>query len=191
MEQSKKLRCMVRQPSVGFAAMAILASGGFAASVFAVGAAGSVTRHTTNKSITTSKVVISTAKNAKLGTILVDGKTLYILAPSKTACTSACLKIWPAITLPKGVKKAVAGNGVNAAKLGTVKRLNGAIQVTYFGKALYWFVGDQAAGQVHGNITDKWGKWSTYVTFKPKTVSTATTSGSTVTTTAGSGGIAF
>ena len=185
MEQSKQSRGSGHWLSVASCAIGILASGAITASVLGAGAAGAVTRHTT------PKVVISTAKNAKLGTILVDNRTIYTLAPSRTACTQACLKIWPAITLPRGVKRATAGNGVNAAKLGSFRRSNGEIQVTYFGKALYWFVGDRAAGQVHGNITDKWGKWSTFVTVKPKTVSTSSTSGSTVTTTAGSGGIAF
>ncbi len=185
MEQSNEMRGSGHWPLVASVAAALLASGAMTASAFGVGAASAATRRTV------AKVVISTAKNAKLGTILVDGRTIYTLVPSKTACTQACLKIWPAITLPRGVKRATAGPGVNAKKLGSVRRSNGAIQVTYFGRPLYWFVGDRAAGQVHGNITDKWGKWSTFVTVKAKTVSTSPTSGSTVTTTAGSGGIAF
>ena len=39
--------------------------------------------------------------------------------------------------------------------------------MTYAGKPLYWFSGDTAAGQVHGNVTDTWGKWSAVVTAKP------------------------
>ena len=48
------------------------------------------------------------------------------------------------------MNKATAGTGVSAAKLGTIKVAGGALQVTYSGKALYWFFGDKAAGQVKG-----------------------------------------
>ena len=111
--------------------------------------------------------MISALKTKKFGTVLVSGKTLYTLKPSSTACNAACQKIWPEVLLPKGVTKATAGPGVNAAKLGTVKGAGGALQVTYSGKALYWFVGDKAPGQVNGNVTDTWGTWSDVATVKP------------------------
>ncbi len=132
---------------------------------------------------TTKGVVISTANNSKYGTILVSGKTLYTLKPSSIACTASCLKIWPEVLLPKGVKKATAGTGVSAAKLGTVKRAGGVLQVTYSGKALYWFFKDTAAGQVKGVGTDTWGQWSVVVIKK-----LSSGSGSTTTTTSPSGG---
>jgi predicted lipoprotein with Yx(FWY)xxD motif len=161
-------------------ATAALAIGGLSASFFAAGIAGAATG---------SSVVISTSKSAKLGTILVSGTTLYTLKASKTACTAQCLTFWPAVMLPKGMTKATAGKGVNAAKLGTVKRAGGALQVTYGGKALYLFTGDKAAGQVNGNITDTWGKWSSIVTAKP--APSASGSGVTATTSPSSGGAAF
>ena len=63
---------------------------------------------------------------------------------------------------------------MSAAKLGTVKVAGGALQVTYSGKALYWFIGDKAPGQVNGNVTDTWGKWSDVATVKPATTPTST-----------------
>ena len=113
----------------------------------------------------------------------VSGRTVYTLKPSSTACTTACLKVWPEVLLPKGVNKATAGTGVNATKLGTVKHAGGALQVTYSGKALYWFFKDTAAGQVKGVGTDTWGQWSVVVIKKP-----SSGSGSTTTTTSPSGG---
>jgi predicted lipoprotein with Yx(FWY)xxD motif len=71
---------------------------------------------------------------------------------------------------------------VSSSKLGTVTRAGGVRQVTYGGKPLYWFVGDTGPGQVHGDITDTWGKWTAVVTAKAK---------STTASTAGSGGTAF
>jgi predicted lipoprotein with Yx(FWY)xxD motif len=121
------------------------------------------------------RVVISTFKSAKVGTILSDGRTLYTLVPSSSACTAACHKIWIPVLLPRGVTKATAGAGVNAAKLG-VKAVAGGRQVTYGGKALFWFFEDKAAGQVNGNVTDVWGKWIDVVLVKPASKPTTTTS---------------
>ncbi len=131
-------------------------------------------------------VVISTSKNATYGTILVSGNTVYTLRPSSVACTAACLKVWPEVLLAKGVSRAVAGQGVKAASLGSVARPGGLRQVTYNGKALYWFYKDKAPGQVKGNATDKWGKWSVVVTVKPPGSGTTTTTGN-----PGTGGTAF
>ena len=57
------------------------------------------------------------------------------------------------------------------------------------GKRLYWFVDDTAPGQVNGNITDKWGKWSVVVLAKP--AHSTLNSGGTPTSSAGTGGVSF
>jgi predicted lipoprotein with Yx(FWY)xxD motif len=174
-------RGITRGVLVGRVAAGAIAVGGVSIGAFAISSAGAMT-NSASKS-----VVISTVKNAKLGTILVSGKTVYTLKASKTGCTSQCLKYWPEVTLPKGVKKATAGKGVAASKLGSVMRSGGVRQVTYSGKALYWFKGDTAAGQVHGNgAKDSWGTWSVVVTVKP-----ASTGSSTTTTTTPSGGYGY
>ena len=139
-----------------------LAGAALSSSLIIGGIAGAVSSHKAKH------VVVSTTITAKYGTILVSGKTVYILkSASKVACTAQCLKIWPALLLSKGVTKPTAGAGVNAASLGTVRHRSGSRQVTYAGKPLYWFIGDTAPGQVHGNITDKWGAWTVVVTLKP------------------------
>ena len=139
---------------------------------------GAATSHTA------TRMVISTAKTTKYGTILVSGHTLYTLKPAGASCTTSCQKFWPEVLLPKGVVKATAGPGVSAAKLGTVKRAGGRLQVTYAGRALYWFSLDTSPGQVKGNITDTWGTWRVYATVKPVTAGTTTTS-------PGGGGVGF
>ena len=178
MDQSTRHRMTILGGPVGRLAVAALALGGLSATLLGVDTAGATTDGA-------KSVVVSTAKSAKFGTILVSGTTLYTLKPSKTACTAACLKVWPALVLPKGQTKATAGSGVSASKLGTVTRSGGVHQVTYNGKALYWFSGDSGAGQVNGNLTDEWGKWADVVTKK------GSSSGSSTATTAGSGGTAF
>jgi predicted lipoprotein with Yx(FWY)xxD motif len=160
MEQVTRPRRTLSRVSVGAAAAALALGVGVSSVAFA-DAAGASTTHKAKS------LVIATAKNPTFGTILVSGNTVYTVKASKTACKSQCIKFWPEVLLPKGVKKAKAGAGVNASKLGTVKRSGGALQVTYGGKALYWFVLDTGPGQVHGNLTNTWGKWSVVVTAKP------------------------
>lgn len=190
MEQTKRHRATAHGFPIGRLAGAAIAVGAVSTSAFALGSAGASTSHATKS------VVVSTTKNSKLGTLLVSGgRTLYTLKASKVACSTQCLQIWPALMLPKGVTKATAGSGASASKLGTVARSGGALQVTYGGKALYWFSGDKAAGQVHGNITDTWGSWSDVVTVKPKSGSstssgTGSGAGSGGSNT-GTGGVAF
>ena len=156
---------------------AVLVAGGLSAAVLAADTAGAATSS-----------VVSTTKNSKYGTILVSGKTVYTLKASTVACGSGCLKIWPEVLLPKGTTTPLAGPGVNAASLGTVAGTGGARQVTYGGKPLYYFFLDTGPGQVKGNITDKWGKWSVVVTVKPAHASSGSGSGG---TNAGSGGVSF
>jgi predicted lipoprotein with Yx(FWY)xxD motif len=159
--------------SAGRAAAVTMALGGLSALVFAPTIAGAATRPTTTS-------VISTTKNAKLGTILQAGEVVYTLKASKIACTAKCLKVWPPVLLPHGVQAPKAGPGVDASKLGTIAATGDARQITYSGKALYWFAKDKSPHQVKGNVTDKWGKWSTVVTVKSSSASS--TSPATVTT---------
>ncbi|HLX78767.1 MAG TPA: hypothetical protein VKR27_07770 [Acidimicrobiales bacterium] len=175
MDQTKQHRERTGRLIVGRVATAAFAVAGLSATGLVLSSAGGTTNHTTKR------LVISTMKKTGLGTFLVSGKTVYVLTPSKLGCTGSCTTIWPRVLLPKGVAKATAGTGVNAAKLGSVVRSGGARQVTYSGKPLYWFSGDTGTGQTHGNgLKDAWGKWSIDVTVKP-------TSGTTTTTTGGGG----
>ena len=161
MATTKQHRSITGGFSIGRVAASLVAVGGISGATISVSAASALS------SQTAKTVVVSAVKNAKLGTILVSGETLYTL--NKKDCTGKCLKYWPAFILPKGVTKATAGTGVIAAKLGTVKAVGGARQVTYSGKALYYFVEDTAAGQVNGNkLTDPWGTWSVVVMAKPE-----------------------
>lgn len=179
MKLTKQSRVTSRRISVGRIGAVVFAMAAFSALGIGLSTVGATTSHTT------MRLVISTAKKAGLGTYLVSGKTVYTLVPSKMGCTGSCTRIWPRVELPEGVAKATAGAGVNASKLGSVARPGGVRQVTYAGKPLYWFSGDTAAGQTHGNgLRDAWGHWSIDVTVKP-------TSGNTTTTTSGGGGYGY
>jgi predicted lipoprotein with Yx(FWY)xxD motif len=137
-------------------------------------------------------VKVSAQTVGSMGKVLVSGgKALYVLTPSGTGCDTACLSIWPALTVHTG-SKATAGSGVTKSKLGVTTDAKGARQVTYGGKPVYFFVGD-SKGTARGDITDQWGKWTAVVVAKP----TSGSSGSTPTTSnsggssAGGGGVSF
>ena len=164
---------------LGRMAGATLVAGGLVASLIAAGTAGAAT---------TSSSMVSTAKSAKYGTILVSGTTVYTLKASNVTCGTNCLKIWPEVLLPTGVMAATAGAGVNAAKLGTIAGRGGALQVTYGGKPLYWFSKDTRPGQVKGNVKDKWGSWSVVVAAKTAGSSSNSSSSSGSGSGSGSGG---
>jgi len=109
---------------------------------------------------TTTKTVVATARNAKLGTtILVDrrGLSLYNLSVERKGrficTTSVCLSLWHPLTVPKGTTPA----GVRL--LGTVKRPDGQRQVTYRGAPLYTFTQDHKRGDVNGNGFKDVGIW--------------------------------
>jgi len=134
----------------------------------------------------TKKVVVSTMTTAKYGKVLtVKGKAIYTLKPSATACTTACLKIWPAVTVTASTAGATAGHGVTKSALGVTTGSGGIHQVTYHGKPVYWFATD-TKGHVNGNVTDQWGTWTVVVVGKHP--SSGTSSGG---STAGSGGASF
>jgi predicted lipoprotein with Yx(FWY)xxD motif len=104
---------------------------------------------------------LKTAKNTDLGTVLVNstGRTLYHFTSdtrAKVSCTASCVALWPPLLIAAGAKP-VAGPGISAAKLGTLKRADGGLQVTYNGMTLYRYAGDSKAGQANGEaVSDKW-----------------------------------
>jgi len=94
-----------------------------------------------------------------VGRILVDSKSisLYDFPPDKgttSVCYGACAALWPPV-LTHG--KPVAGPGVRASLLGTTKRKDGKLEVTYNGHPLYYWVGDHKPGQTTGQGLNQFG----------------------------------
>jgi predicted lipoprotein with Yx(FWY)xxD motif len=95
---------------------------------------------------------LSTA-TTPLGTVVVNAKgmTVYefdkdtVGAPT-TACTGACIGLWPQVTTTSDTPtiKGVTG------KVGTAPNADGTKQVTLNGFRLYTFSGDTQAGQTNG-----------------------------------------
>jgi hypothetical protein len=64
-------------------------------------------------------------------------------------CTAGCLTNWPALTIAAG--STPTGDSTVTGTLGTITRTdNGALQVTYNGKPLYFFGKDVAPGDTNG-----------------------------------------
>ena len=99
------------------------------------------------------------ARQSKLGRILVDGRghTLYLFAKDKrgkSSCNGACAAAWPPL-ITSGKPHAAAG--AKASLLGTTKRKDGRLQVTYNHHPLYTFVKDTKKGQTNGQGVDAFG----------------------------------
>ena len=105
---------------------------------------------------TSAKVAVA---STSLGKILVDarGHTLYLFErdkSSKSMCSGQCAKFWPPL-ITSG--KPIAAAGVKASLLGTTKRADGRLQVTYNHHPLYGFYKDTQKGQTKGEELDFFG----------------------------------
>jgi predicted lipoprotein with Yx(FWY)xxD motif len=98
-------------------------------------------------------------KTGPLGAYLTDatGHTLYLYTPDTTStstCYGKCLSFWPALLTSAAPQ---AGSGAEGSLLGTTKRTDGTMQVTYKSHPLYLFKGDKSAGDTSGQ--GKEGTW--------------------------------
>lgn len=103
-----------------------------------------------------------TVHASRFGRILFDGRGFALYAFTKdprgrSVCTGACAAAWPPYTvaaLPR------AGAGVTRSLLGTTRRADGKLQVTYAGRPLYYYVGDRRPGQILcQNVSEFGGLW--------------------------------
>jgi predicted lipoprotein with Yx(FWY)xxD motif len=102
--------------------------------------------------------VVSTAKTS-LGRIIVtsNGRTLYLFEKDrngKSACSGQCAVFWPPL-ITNG--KPGVTSGAQASLIGTTRRADGRLQVTYNHHPLYTFVKDTKAGQTNGEGVNAFG----------------------------------
>ena len=79
------------------------------------------------------------------------GFTLYHITTDvngKITCTGSCASTWPPLIAPSG--KVPAASPDVAGHLGTVKRPDGTLQVTFNGMPMYTYSGDSGPGQANG-----------------------------------------
>jgi len=103
-----------------------------------------------------------TVRSSSYGRILFDGRGFALYAftrdpRGKSACSGACAKAWPPYLVDMHPRAAV---GVRSGLIGTTKRPDGKLQVTYAGRPLYYYVHDRRPGQVLcQNVEEFGGLW--------------------------------
>jgi predicted lipoprotein with Yx(FWY)xxD motif len=102
---------------------------------------------------------VAVASVGDLGKVLVDaeGFTLYYFekdSNGKSACYGSCASAWPPLTTSGAPH---ANGGGDPSKLGTTKRTDGSVQVTYAGWPLYTYTADAKPGEDNGTDVDAFG----------------------------------
>ena len=130
----------------------VLTVGVIAASLTLIGVASAAK----TSSNTAAKVSVTATG---LGRILVDGRgrTLYLFAKEtrgKSMCAGACAGFWPPLI---ATGKPLAGPGAKSTLLGTTRRPDGRLQVTYNHHPLYTFAKDARRGDTNGEELNAFG----------------------------------
>jgi predicted lipoprotein with Yx(FWY)xxD motif len=104
-----------------------------------------------------------TARNSQFGRIIFDtrGRALYAFTRDprrgRSRCYGACAVAWPVYYAKRPLR---AGKGIRQALIGTTRRRNGRLQLTYNGWPLYYYVNDVRPGQVTcQNVNEYGGLW--------------------------------
>jgi predicted lipoprotein with Yx(FWY)xxD motif len=100
--------------------------------------------------------------NTKRGKVLANshGFSIYMFKKDKqhgkSTCYGGCAKVWPPL-LTSGKPVVLKGSGVNSKLLGTTKRNDGKLEVTYNGWPLYLYQPDRKAGDINGEGANQFG----------------------------------
>jgi predicted lipoprotein with Yx(FWY)xxD motif len=102
-----------------------------------------------------------TVHETRYGKVLFDGhrRGLYLFdrdRTKKSTCYGSCAKAWPPF-LTKSTPK--AGAGIRKGLIGTTRRRNGTIQVTYGGHPLYYYEGDPKGQVKCQGVRNSGGLW--------------------------------
>jgi predicted lipoprotein with Yx(FWY)xxD motif len=108
-----------------------------------------------------AKGTLVKAVDSEYGRVVADGKgeAFYLFDKEdekRSECYGDCAKAWPPV-LTKGEPR--AGKGAKKGKLGTTRRRNGKIQVTYSGHPLYYYKDDSPGNILCQNVDEFGGLW--------------------------------
>ena len=161
---------MKQHPGTGLAAMALMAalagcagSPGTTSTTAATSPAAS-SPAATSAAPTASPTAAAAAglktASSSAGTIVVDanGMSVYFFTKDvkdsgTSACTGACLTMWPPVTSTAATPSAEGVSGT----LGTIATPDGAKQVTLNGLPLYYYAQDKKPGDILGQgVSDVW-----------------------------------
>lgn len=100
-----------------------------------------------------------TVRTTQFGRVLFDGRgqVLYGFTRDRrggpSRCYGACATAWPVYFAKDGVR---AGTGVKQSEIGTTRRRDGRLQVTYNGWPLYYYA-HEGPGEVKCQNVDQFG----------------------------------
>ena len=114
------------------------------------------TTHKTRARGTTVKVV-----GSQYGPVLADGRgqAFYLFASEKSGrsrCYGGCAQRWPPV-LAGGAPR--AGPGGHSRLLGTTRRTDGKVQLTYAGHPMYYYDGDAPGRILCQGVNEFGGLW--------------------------------
>lgn len=114
-----------------------------------------------SSSVSAAAVTITVSSTGERNKMLVGegARTLYTNAKDpagSTSCTGTCATTWPPLTVKSG-ETVAAGPGVTGT-ISTFVRPDGPTQVTYNGKALYYYSGDTACKTADSACGDVYGQ---------------------------------
>ena len=126
------------------------------ASAIGVAAAATVAHSAAATSVTTHQ----TSRGKVLAAS--NGHTLYLFthdSGTTSRCYGSCAKTWlPMLTTGRAV--AAEGSGLNPSLVGTTRRTDGKLQVTFNGHPLYTYARDAKPGQINGEGANAFqGRW--------------------------------
>jgi predicted lipoprotein with Yx(FWY)xxD motif len=99
--------------------------------------------------------------DSRYGRVVADrrGEALYLFTKernTRSRCYGECADAWPP-ALTKG--DPVAGSGARTGLLGTTRRSDGNLQVTYAGHPLYYYAGDSPGNILCQDVFEFGGTW--------------------------------
>ena len=103
-----------------------------------------------------------TVASSDYGRIVFDGRGFALYAftadpRGRSVCHGACAKAWPPYLVKGPVR---AGVGTRQRLLGTIRRADGSRQLTYAGRPLYYYVGENRPHLVLcQNVREFGGLW--------------------------------
>lgn len=102
-----------------------------------------------------------TVRSSKFGRMLFDARkqAIYIFENDRnkrSVCYGGCAKAWPPVLTASKPKAAV---GARKSLLGTTRRRDGKLQVTYAGKPLYYYAHEKPGQVLCHNVDLNGGLW--------------------------------
>ena len=115
----------------------------------------------TSDGMAETSLTVSTLEGVE-GAYVADGagNALYFLEGDTdgSKCVDACTVAWMPVLVTAAQPSGAPG--LDAARVATIQRADGGMQVTYNGHPLYRYSADSGAGSVNGHgVEDQWGHW--------------------------------